>query len=194
MDHDDLEQLDEFDLEEMDLKWQVAMISMRLKKFHKKSGRKIQFDAKEPIGFDKTNTAHAEDEEDNFALMAFSNSGSDTESSELTSDFDTCESNSSVETLESMPKPVVNEPNVVNQPKVWSDAPIIKEYESDIDDDCVSTPLKEQEQPSFTFVSTDKHVKTPRETVKEQHTYSQRSKVDRKDYNGLMSGFGIWVY
>ncbi|GKE30169.1 hypothetical protein Tco_1445553, partial [Tanacetum coccineum] len=34
----DLEQLDEFDLEEMDLKWQVAMISMRMKKFYKKTG------------------------------------------------------------------------------------------------------------------------------------------------------------
>ncbi|GJT36252.1 putative ribonuclease H-like domain-containing protein [Tanacetum coccineum] len=32
LDHDDLEQLDEFDLEEMDLKWQVAMISMKIKK------------------------------------------------------------------------------------------------------------------------------------------------------------------
>ncbi|GJR11551.1 hypothetical protein Tco_0794203 [Tanacetum coccineum] len=30
--------LDEFDLEEMDLKWQVAMISMRMKKFYKKTG------------------------------------------------------------------------------------------------------------------------------------------------------------
>ncbi|GKC71480.1 ribonuclease H-like domain-containing protein [Tanacetum coccineum] len=50
----DLEQLDEFDLEEMDLKWQVSMISMRTKKFYKKTGRKLQFDAKEPIGFDKT--------------------------------------------------------------------------------------------------------------------------------------------
>ncbi|GJS56609.1 ribonuclease H-like domain-containing protein [Tanacetum coccineum] len=46
--------LDEFDLEEMDLKWQVAMISMRMKKFYKKTGRKLQFDAKEPVGFDKT--------------------------------------------------------------------------------------------------------------------------------------------
>ncbi|GJZ23559.1 ribonuclease H-like domain-containing protein [Tanacetum coccineum] len=54
LDHEDLEQLDEFDLEEMDLKWQVAMISMRMKKFYKKKGRKLQFDAKEPVGFDKT--------------------------------------------------------------------------------------------------------------------------------------------
>ncbi|GJX11406.1 hypothetical protein Tco_0201265 [Tanacetum coccineum] len=54
LDHEDLEQLDEFDLEEMDLKWQVAMISMRMKKFYKKTGRKLQFDAKELVGFDKT--------------------------------------------------------------------------------------------------------------------------------------------
>nr|GFD35531.1 ribonuclease H-like domain-containing protein [Tanacetum cinerariifolium] len=31
------------DLEEMDLKWKVAMISMRIKKFHKRTGRKLQF-------------------------------------------------------------------------------------------------------------------------------------------------------
>ncbi|GJS83603.1 ribonuclease H-like domain-containing protein [Tanacetum coccineum] len=54
LDHEDLEQLDEFDLEEIDLKWQVAMISMRMKKFYKKTGRKLQFDAKELAGFNKT--------------------------------------------------------------------------------------------------------------------------------------------
>ncbi|GJS13369.1 putative ribonuclease H-like domain-containing protein [Tanacetum coccineum] len=79
LDHEDLEQLDEFDLEEMDLKWQVAMISMRLKKFYKMKGRSLQFDAKELVSFDNTKTGHAEDEQENFALMAYSNSGSDTE-------------------------------------------------------------------------------------------------------------------
>ncbi|GJV34301.1 ribonuclease H-like domain-containing protein [Tanacetum coccineum] len=54
LDHEYLEQLDEFDLEEMDLKWQVAMILMRMKKFYKRTCRKLQFDAKEPVGFDKT--------------------------------------------------------------------------------------------------------------------------------------------
>ncbi|GJV56741.1 hypothetical protein Tco_1457746 [Tanacetum coccineum] len=37
LDHEDLEQVDEFDLEEMDLKWKLAMISIRLKKFYKKT-------------------------------------------------------------------------------------------------------------------------------------------------------------
>ncbi|GKA82602.1 putative ribonuclease H-like domain-containing protein [Tanacetum coccineum] len=60
-------QLDEYDLEEMDLKWQVAMISMRMKKVYKKTGRKLQFDAKEPVGFDKTKVESTEsDTKDNF--------------------------------------------------------------------------------------------------------------------------------
>ncbi|GKB63847.1 ribonuclease H-like domain-containing protein [Tanacetum coccineum] len=449
LDHEDLEQLDEFDLEEMDLKWQVAMISMRMKKFYKKTGRKLQFDAKEPVGFDKTKvecyschktghfarecrskgnqdsrrrdawntgnkdkengrrsgkqedskalvtldgegvdwTSHSEDEQENYALMACSSSGSDTEvtscskeckesyaklkklydeqreqlgdasieiqaytqalkkveaqlvahqqsqlwyeekirfmkidlddktdvltyhkkllaeaekekeelkakvekwhnssknlnillnsqmsardkaglgygdqmnkgvlsyenevfqsvfvsrtsdiedspvndryaegmhavpppmtgiyipsgpdkeiddsqftygpkqskpseSDARSSDFNTCESNCSEETHESMPEPVVNEPKVVSQPKVWSDAPIIEEYESDSEDEHVSLPTKEQETPSFSFINTIKHVKTPRQTVKEQNTCSQSPKPDKKDCSGLMA-------
>ncbi|GJX33442.1 ribonuclease H-like domain-containing protein, partial [Tanacetum coccineum] len=444
MDHEDLEQLDEFDLEEMDLKWQVAMISMRMKKFYKKTGRKLQFDAKEPVGFDKTKvecyschktghfarecrtkgnqdsrrrdawnsgnkdgrrsgkqedskalvtidgegvdwTSHSEEEED-YALMACNSSGSDTEviscskeckesyaelkklydeqraqlsdasieiqaytqalkkveaqlvasttkstwyeekirfmkidlddktdvltyhkkllaepkkekedlkakvekwhnssknlgkllntqmsandkfglgygdyrydgilsyenevlqsvfmnkesdlenqplydrfviaegmhvvplpmtgnympsgpnieldysqftygpkqsqtsKSEIqTSDFDTCESDCSDETHESLPEPAVNEPKVVSQPKVWSDAPIIEEYESNIEDEHVSLPTEEQETPSFA----NKQVKTHREIVKNQFTHSKNPKVDKK---GL--GYGLVI-
>nr|GEW74948.1 ribonuclease H-like domain-containing protein [Tanacetum cinerariifolium] len=54
LDYDDLEEINDDDMEEMDLKWQVAMISMRIKKFHKRTGRKLQFDTKDPFGIDKT--------------------------------------------------------------------------------------------------------------------------------------------
>nr|GEV05472.1 putative ribonuclease H-like domain-containing protein [Tanacetum cinerariifolium] len=54
LDYDDLEQINVDDIEEIDLKWQVAMISMRIKKFYKRTGRKLQFDTKGPIGFEKT--------------------------------------------------------------------------------------------------------------------------------------------
>ncbi|GJW36183.1 hypothetical protein Tco_0059103 [Tanacetum coccineum] len=291
----------------MDLKWKVAMISMRMKKFYKKTGRKLQFDAKEPVGFDKTKvecynchkTGHillesVEPREikiekvkmdqslsrrRRYALMALQQlQSSDTEREQLsdasieikaytqglkkveaqlvahqqgqlwyeekirfmkidlddktdvltyhkkllaeaqkekedlkakvekwhnssknlaggmhavpppiignympfgpdveidysqfsygpkqsqtsesetqTSDFDICESDCSVEIHESFPEPTVNEPKVVNQPKVWSDAPIIEEYESDSEDEHVSQPTKEQEQPSFATVLT----------------------------------------
>ncbi|GKD74037.1 ribonuclease H-like domain-containing protein [Tanacetum coccineum] len=267
-------QADEFDLEEMDLKWKVAMISMRLKKFYKKTRRRLQFNAKEPVGFDKTkvecfnchktghfdrecrskgnqesrrrdagNTGYKakdngrrpgkqdepkdlvtldgdaeavkEKEElktklENFqsstkGLSKLLNSPMSTkdksglgygnqymkskisESDAKTSDFDSCETNSSLETLESIPEPVVVEPKIVSQPKVWSDAPIIEEYESDSDDEYVIEPSKEQEKPSFAFVNTVKHVKTPRETVKEQNICSPSPKANKRDWNGLMS-------
>ncbi|GJT08163.1 retrovirus-related pol polyprotein from transposon TNT 1-94 [Tanacetum coccineum] len=378
-DHEDLEQLDEFDLEEMDLKWQVAMISMRMKKFYKKNRSKGNQDSRWRDAWntgnkDKDNgrrsskqeeskalvtldgegvdwTSHSGDEQENYALMAYSSSGSDTEaytqalkkveaqlvahqqnqlwyeekirfmkidlddktdvltyhkkllaeaekekeelkakvekwhnsskslnillnsqmsardkaglgygdqmnkgvlsyenevfgslfdsrSSDIedspvnnryaegmhavpppmtgiyipsgpdkeiddsqftygpkqskpsesdarSSDFTSCESNSSEETHESMPESVVNEPKVVSQPKVWTDAPIIEEYESDSDDEHVSLPSKEQETPSF--ANTIKHVKTPRQTVKQQNTCSKSPKPDKKDCSGLMS-------
>ncbi|GKE59215.1 hypothetical protein Tco_1498400, partial [Tanacetum coccineum] len=87
------------------------------------------------------------------------------------SDFASCESNSSVELNESVPTPVTNEPKPVSDPKVWSDALIIKEYESDSDGEHVYLHTKEQETPSFAF-DTVKHVKTPRQAINEQHTYS----------------------
>ncbi|GKD62173.1 ribonuclease H-like domain-containing protein, partial [Tanacetum coccineum] len=42
------------DLEEMDLKWQVAMLTMRVKRFLKKIGRNLNFNGKKTISFDKT--------------------------------------------------------------------------------------------------------------------------------------------
>ncbi|GJV60895.1 ribonuclease H-like domain-containing protein [Tanacetum coccineum] len=342
--------LDEFNLEEMDLKWQVAMISMRMKNFYKKTSRKLQFDAKEPVGFDKIKvecynchkiwhfarecrtkgnqdskrrdawnsrnkdgrrsgkqedskalvtidgegvdwTSHSEEEED-YALMACNSSGSDTEVTSCSkeckesyaklkklydaqreqlsdasieiqaytqalkkveaqlvahqkgqlwyeekirfmkidlddktdvltyhkkllaeaekvkedlkakvekwhnssknlgkllntqmsandkfglgygdyrydgilsyenevlqsvfmnkeSDLENQPLYDSVETHESLPELTVNEPKVVSQPKVWSDAPIIEKYESDSEDEYVSLLTEDQETPSF---------------------------------------------
>ncbi|GKC79810.1 hypothetical protein Tco_1130584, partial [Tanacetum coccineum] len=53
LDDKDLEQLDQNNLEEIDIKWQVAMLSMRVNHFYKKTGRKLIFNGKELIGFDK---------------------------------------------------------------------------------------------------------------------------------------------
>ncbi|GKC13660.1 ribonuclease H-like domain-containing protein, partial [Tanacetum coccineum] len=438
LDHEDLDQVDEYDLEEMDLKWQVAMISMRIKKFYKKTGRKLQFDAKEPVGFDKTKvecynchktghfarecrtkednrrrdgwntgnkdgsrtgkkeeskamvtvdgesvdwTTHSQDDE-NFAFMASNSSGSDTQvpscsneckesyanlkrlydaqreqlsdasveikaytqglkkveaqlvahqqgqlwyeqkikfmkidlddktdvliyhkkllakaqkekddlevivdkwnhssknlgkiindhmsasdkfglgygdyrysgnlsyenevsqsvfmcnksdsenlhkriaktgemqavpppmtgnylpsgpdieidDSQYTygpektqpSKINTCNSNISAETSELVSEPVVNESNIEVQPKVWSDAPIIEEYESNSDDEYVSVKIEDLDIPSFA----SKQIKTPREHVKNLSTHSQTPKVNNKDLGHGFTERGCFV-
>ncbi|GJU27597.1 ribonuclease H-like domain-containing protein [Tanacetum coccineum] len=55
LDNKDPEQIDTDDLEEMDLKWQVAILTIRVKRFINKIGRNLKFYGKETIGFDKTN-------------------------------------------------------------------------------------------------------------------------------------------
>ncbi|GKE02696.1 hypothetical protein Tco_1390679 [Tanacetum coccineum] len=58
--HEDLEQIDDIDIEEMDINWQIAMIAIRMKKFYKKTGRRVWIDGNKPVGFDKKkhNTGH----------------------------------------------------------------------------------------------------------------------------------------
>ncbi|GKA18890.1 ribonuclease H-like domain-containing protein, partial [Tanacetum coccineum] len=46
--------IDADNLKEMDLKWQVAMLTMRVKRFIKKIGRKLDLNDKEIVGFDIT--------------------------------------------------------------------------------------------------------------------------------------------
>nr|GEW55919.1 ribonuclease H-like domain-containing protein [Tanacetum cinerariifolium] len=52
---EDLEQIYPDDLEEMDLKWKMAMLTIRDRRFLKKTGRKLTLNSNETIGFDKSN-------------------------------------------------------------------------------------------------------------------------------------------
>ncbi|GJW87844.1 hypothetical protein Tco_0163184, partial [Tanacetum coccineum] len=56
--HEDLEQLHDDDLEEMDLKWNMALLSMRARKFYQRTGRKIIIDGSSTAGYDKSKVAH----------------------------------------------------------------------------------------------------------------------------------------
>ncbi|GJZ25978.1 hypothetical protein Tco_0570231 [Tanacetum coccineum] len=51
--HEDLEQIHEDDLEEMGLKWQLALLSMRTRKFFQQTGRKITINGSNTTGYDK---------------------------------------------------------------------------------------------------------------------------------------------
>nr|GEX98747.1 hypothetical protein [Tanacetum cinerariifolium] len=54
----DFEQIEKLDLEEMDLKWKMAMLSVRVHKFEQKDRRKIDFDKKESARFNNKKTDH----------------------------------------------------------------------------------------------------------------------------------------
>nr|GEW01403.1 hypothetical protein [Tanacetum cinerariifolium] len=52
--HDDLEQIHPDDMEEMDLRCQIAMLTMRARRFLKKTERKLTVNGNKTIGFDVT--------------------------------------------------------------------------------------------------------------------------------------------
>ncbi|GKF94628.1 hypothetical protein Tco_0284328 [Tanacetum coccineum] len=54
-DDEDLLQIDDDVMEEIDIRWQVAMITARIRKFMRKTGRPIDLKPKNGITFDKAN-------------------------------------------------------------------------------------------------------------------------------------------
>ncbi|GJX13406.1 ribonuclease H-like domain-containing protein [Tanacetum coccineum] len=52
--HEDLQQIHLDGMEEMDLKWQIAMLTMRARRFLKNTGRKLIVNGNETISFDKS--------------------------------------------------------------------------------------------------------------------------------------------
>ncbi|GJZ83522.1 putative ribonuclease H-like domain-containing protein [Tanacetum coccineum] len=52
--YEDITQIDEDDIEEMDIKWNLALLSMRADRFWKKTGKKITIQESDVVGFDKS--------------------------------------------------------------------------------------------------------------------------------------------
>ncbi|GKC35080.1 hypothetical protein Tco_1047464 [Tanacetum coccineum] len=52
--HEDLQQIHPDDMEEMDLRWQMAMLTMRARRFLKNTGRKLTVNGNETISFNKS--------------------------------------------------------------------------------------------------------------------------------------------
>ncbi|GJW28646.1 putative ribonuclease H-like domain-containing protein [Tanacetum coccineum] len=84
----------------------------------------------------------------------------------------------------------------LEQPKiVRPSAPIIEEWESDSDDDCLIRPSFEQNKPSYAKINFVKSDKNTRKSIIEQHTYrqaenlrkSQSPGVDKRNWNGIMT-------
>nr|GFC61105.1 ribonuclease H-like domain-containing protein [Tanacetum cinerariifolium] len=95
LDNKDLKQIDVDDLEEINLRWQMAMLTMRARRFLQKTGKNLGANGPTSMGFDMSKVecynyhmkehfareCRSQEEPANFALMAFSSlsSSSDTE-------------------------------------------------------------------------------------------------------------------
>ncbi|GKD85065.1 putative ribonuclease H-like domain-containing protein [Tanacetum coccineum] len=51
--HEDLDQIHEDDIDEIDLKWQLALLSMKAIKFYQRTGKKIVINGSDTVGYDK---------------------------------------------------------------------------------------------------------------------------------------------
>ncbi|GJZ38255.1 hypothetical protein Tco_0584446 [Tanacetum coccineum] len=65
--HEDLEQIHEDDLEEMNLKWQLALLSMRARRYYQRTGKKITMNGSDTAGYDKSKVSDCD--EDDFEVM-----------------------------------------------------------------------------------------------------------------------------
>ncbi|GJU16729.1 ribonuclease H-like domain-containing protein [Tanacetum coccineum] len=52
--HEDLEQIHEDDLKEMDLKWQLALLSMRARRYYQRTGKKITINGSDTAGYEES--------------------------------------------------------------------------------------------------------------------------------------------
>ncbi|GKF48739.1 hypothetical protein Tco_0141990 [Tanacetum coccineum] len=117
------------------------------------------------------------------------------ESESQTTELDTCDSNTSTETSELVSEPVVNESNIEVQPKVWSDAPIIEEYESDSDDESeairnrppTKNQLRNQMMTYLKHVGNFKHSKLKSKKFEEIQAMYEKIKRSEEDFIAIGS-------
>nr|GEV16209.1 hypothetical protein [Tanacetum cinerariifolium] len=67
--YEEITQIDEDDIEEMDIKWNMALLSMQTDMFLKKTGKKISIQGTDVVGFDKSKS-YMESDEENHTLVA----------------------------------------------------------------------------------------------------------------------------
>ncbi|GJW06480.1 putative ribonuclease H-like domain-containing protein, partial [Tanacetum coccineum] len=185
--HQDLEQIHKDDLEAMDLKWQLSLLSVRAKKYYQNTGKKILINSNDIIGYDKSKvlicSEMAEEQvQSNMALMAFSDSENSDKSlvkeqeSQVKSSFvEGCGSNTSKRVSEVEPKKV----------RENNDALIIKDWVLDDEkqDESMTKPVKK------TVIPTDAKIEKPvRKSVRYAEMYrSQRPRGNQRNWNGQNS-------
>nr|GEV44395.1 uncharacterized mitochondrial protein AtMg00810-like [Tanacetum cinerariifolium] len=217
--NEDLKQIVLDDLEEMDLKWQMAMLTMRARRFLKITSRNLGANGTYTIGFDmskvKCYNCHRRGHFTRECRSLRDNRNKEATRRPVPTEFHSYESNNSVpkslendryktgEGYHALPPPytrnfmplkpdlvfndapnasetisnVVNVESSTNKPSKYMsktlrpDAPIIKDWISDSEDEIENESVPKQKEPIF--VPTFEHVKTPRESVKKAENPKQ---------------------
>nr|GEW66611.1 hypothetical protein [Tanacetum cinerariifolium] len=170
LDYDDLEQINDNDMEEMDLKWQTKVECFnchKMRHFARDCRAKGNQDSRRrDVGY---NGNKARDkggrpvyQDDSKALVTIN--GEDIDWSRHIEEYT---QNYAMMAYSSSNSGSDNE-----------------EYELDSDNDLVSNEQESIEKPSFAFTDSVKHVKTFRENVKETSTPNHCPKVEKQDRNG----------
>ncbi|GJW42015.1 putative ribonuclease H-like domain-containing protein [Tanacetum coccineum] len=159
--HEDLEQINDVDIEEMDINWQIAMIAIRMKKFYKKtSDQEAQILAYSQAV--KKLEAQLGPQKPEISV-------SDDNASEHSS----CQSNDSEGSCGNTSEhSFETESESLSEPNEMSKSRLEVTNEKD-----VSAPESKEVEPSCVS-----HIKTPRQPLKDTETH----KVNRKSWNDMM--------
>nr|GEX45626.1 hypothetical protein [Tanacetum cinerariifolium]GEX46100.1 hypothetical protein [Tanacetum cinerariifolium] len=217
--HEDLELIHLDDMEEIYFRWQMAMLTMRAIRFLKKTGNNLTVNGNETIGFDKSNVecynchkrehfareylvscdglggydwSDQAEEGQNYALMAFSSSSSDSTM------VDNYKKGLGYENYNAVPPPYTEN---FMPPKLdlsftgldeFVNNPVVENYNEEED---VSQPKikKKTVRPSIAkieFIKSKQQEKTARKTVKQveqhrQNTHSPRG--NQRNWNNMMT-------
>ncbi|GJU98839.1 hypothetical protein Tco_1328110 [Tanacetum coccineum] len=176
--HEDLEQIDDMDIEEMDINWQIAMIAIRMKKFYKKTGRRVRIDGNKPVGNAHPRGQMMERRETrDESLYVYGKKGPQEPepnvSDDRSSEYSTCQSNDSAGSIGTSSEHSVDPESDFSSvpPEVYVSTPITTNEKG------VSDPKSKEVEPSCVS-----HIKTPRQPIKDQAT----PKVNRKNWNAMM--------
>nr|GEW63040.1 histone H4 [Tanacetum cinerariifolium] len=167
--------------QKVDLRWQMAMLTMRAKRFFKDTGRKFSMNGNETIGFDKSMVeCYKCHKKGHFARECGAPRSQDTKHKESTRRIVPVETPASTALLVRLvKKPVVETSDVKasgDKPKDVRkncSSPLIKDWISDSEDEAESKSKIEKKtvKPSFAkikFVKPKKQVKSPRKTTIKQ--------------------------
>ncbi|GJU85271.1 hypothetical protein Tco_1292817 [Tanacetum coccineum] len=155
-------------IKEMDLKWQMAMLTMRARRFLNKTGRKISANDSETIGFNKSkeNDRYKTSEGYHAVFPPYTGNFMPPKSDLVLADEDEYVFSELVTSIHdvatSEDKTSESKPKSVGEP-------LIEDWISDSEDENETESKSKQRKSSFVklkFVKTSEHVKTPKESVK----------------------------